>query len=136
MYGKKGYLRTVEAVIAIVIILMFIFVVTPRHIPETRRVPIIVQTAQDHIRVELMNNEDLRNDIISKNYSGLDSLIEETLPTAVFDYDYKVCEKTVCILEDIIEIETSIYTTDVFLIMGDEEGTGSIIVRIWIWQKT
>lgn len=137
MYGKKGYIRTVEAVVAIVIILMFIFAVTPRYIPETRKVPIIVETAQEHIRVELMTNEELRNEIITSGngqVTNLDILIESTLPTQVFGYTYEICASTTCISTELTNIQTSVYTTDVFLVI-DNGDVKPLVVRIWIWQK-
>ena len=74
MAGKTGYLRTLEAMIAIAITLVFITIVFPRVQPaETRGENVKILSA-------LARQEDFRNCVVRNNGSCVNSTIAAAMP--------------------------------------------------------
>ena len=65
---KQGYIRTLEAVIAIVIILLFIFTITPKNITNPSDIPVQVKTAQTYILQSIAEDgSGLRGAVLAAN---------------------------------------------------------------------
>lgn len=56
MVDKKGFVHTIEAVIAIVIVLIFIFTALPRESQE-QRVPDNIKLIQEKVLYEINSND-------------------------------------------------------------------------------
>ena len=65
--NKKAYLKTIEAIIAVVIILIFIFTVIPRERVPEASVPKNIEILQETITNEIENNEEYRQEIINND---------------------------------------------------------------------
>ena len=139
---KKGYIRTLEAVIAIVIILLFIFTITPERVTNPKAVPPQVENAQRYILDEVENNQDLRDEALAVASDGqcggdaavapnIDLLVSNNLPPG-FAYSCAVCSTTSCVFTP-EGVTTSVYVDDV-MITPDNIADGPKIVRIWFWQ--
>ncbi len=74
MVNKKGYIRTLEAVIAIILILIFIFSVLPKKQIEDLKTPREIDLTSDRILNEVQNNEEFRGCVI---------VDEDTAPSGV-----------------------------------------------------
>ncbi len=155
--NKKGYIRTLEAVIAIVIILIFIYSVAPLPEIDEDKVPLIVKNAHNHILMEVLN-QSLRKEILEavickssctlkdKDYTQmvipsnknklnkLKSLITENTPPG-YTHAFEICAKPVCILQSVSADNyagKSVYADDTLLV--DKNG-GVRILRLWFWKK-
>ena len=147
MVNKKGYVKTLEAVIAIVGILIFTFGVMPREIPNPNQVPFIVENAQDYI-IETLQDSPYREFIINITESGGDldktsytfisandsitNLIRSNLPPT-YNYEFKICLTTTCLAGN-PPLGVSVYGDDVMVagINSDSESKARI-VRVWFW---
>ncbi len=138
---KKGYIRTLEAVIAIVIILLFIFAVTPERTVNPKTVPPQVDSAQRYILKEVQDNQELRDEALSVGSDGscgsdigvapkIDELVSSNLPPG-FAYACAICLTTSCVFTP-EGVTTSIYMDDV-MITPNNINDGPKIVRIWFW---
>lgn len=144
MVNKQGYIKTLEAVIAIVIILIFTFAVTPKPTPSYA-LPSSVENAQAYILEEIERDEDVRKAIMAGTptetadpmYGLIDGIVAVNMPTG-FAYTIGVCEESACsfsINPEGIPVDRSIYTAEA-MIATDGETTGTPrIVRIWMWRK-
>src|SRR3989339_1783288 len=65
MVNKKGYIRTIEAVIAIIVLLFATYAMTPRQISNPRATPYVVESAQEYAIDMIENDLTLRNTIIN-----------------------------------------------------------------------
>jgi len=144
MMNKKGYIRTIEAVIAIVVILIFTYSVTPKYIPETGPVPYSVEVAQKTILETLVQNADSRERILSPGLlNGASKFepenveeiagsynLEADVPPG-YNYAIAVCVDTACISDRIRNVEKSVYMDDIMVTSGEV----TRIVRIWMWPK-
>lgn len=91
MVNKKGFLRTLEAVVAIIIILALIVYLAPSKKLETE-IPSNVKEAKEFILKEILTNKTLR-ECINDNIGDCKTLCSERLKffldkSVPFGYDY------------------------------------------------
>lgn len=140
MINKQGYIKTLEAVIAIVIILIFTFAVTPKPTPSYA-LPSSVENAQVYILEEIEMDETVRAAVMDGDienpesmYTAINPIVDENMPTG-FDYTIGVCEESACSSSrDVIPADKSVYTAEAMIGSGGSADTPRI-VRIWMWRK-
>ena len=155
---KRGYIRTIEAIIAILILFGFIIFVIQKSPEVLTKVPESVSNAQRSILDQIANDEALRNCVLSYDLEGnkhctdfnyfpqgpdcrynnngydnttIEVLIENTLPSN-YGYACEICPQTLSCAQDLgIPIEEDIFT-DTTLITN---GVKTRLVRLYIWEK-
>ncbi|RME55002.1 hypothetical protein D6777_02000 [Candidatus Woesearchaeota archaeon] len=147
MVNKKGYIKTLEAVISIVGILLFTIGVTPREIPNPNEIPFVVQNAQDYI-IEQLQLEPYRQKVLDMNFDAggevvvddkfldandtITNLVQNNLPPS-YSYEFKICSTTTCLAKN-PPIGVSVYSDDVMLAGLNSAGEPKVrIVRVWFW---
>lgn len=132
--NKKAYMRTVEAVIAIIILIIFIFTVIQRPPKSEHKIPLNVQEAQNAIIKEATLNNSIRNCIITNplchNSIIMQNLFQENIPV-IYNYTFKICEETTCLANTPFK---TVYVADVFISSTYEDKKPKIL-RFWIWEK-
>jgi len=132
---KKAYIKTLEAVIAIVAILVFVYAIIPDRSIEDPKTPPVVKNAQNFIIKEISSNELIRDCVINNPLCENSDLIKNTISNNIpagFDHAFKICETTNCLADT--PFDRSVYLTDVF-ITSTLENQQPKIVRIWIWRN-
>ena len=140
--NKKGFFRTLEAVIAIVVILTFIYSVAPKkEIKE--EIPYALKTARDYILNEIATNPDLRNLVTEssidddvkniEDIGDLDEFIKNNIPPG-YEYSGAICKTTYCVLEEKLPEKKTIYMADIIVSPSSLEEEPRI-VRLWFWRK-
>ena len=133
--NKKAYIKTVEAFIAIIAILIFIYAIIPDRSIEEPKIPPVVESSQKFITTEIQTDEDIRTCVIENpqcnNSQMMQQVIEDNLPVG-YDSTFKICEDTNCIAQT--PFDRSVYLTDVFIISTLEQNNPKV-VKIWIWRK-
>ncbi len=138
---KKGYIRTLEAVIAIVIILVFVFtVMQPRYRKERESGEI--ELLQDVIINELEENDDYREDIIgcdpgNCDLTDINEFIEDTtLAVGVYRYYLHIqpVDAPLKIPENLPE-NKKIYARGIIMSATLEEGYAPKIVVLYLWEE-
>lgn len=133
MVGKKGYIKTLEAIFAIVLMLIFIYsTIPPKTIPPPK-VPPPVTSAQHFIIGEITHNDTLREYIVTEHPAAEDAindLISEHVPLG-YDYTMALCDVTSCVATT--PLDKSVYVTDTF-IAANNLTQNPRIVRIWFWS--
>lgn len=134
MMNKRGYIKTLEAVISIVGILVFTFGVTPREIPNPNEVPFVVDTALKYVTSAISSDDTIRQQVLNGvGDASLKGMLDNNVPVG-YTYEYKICTETTCLAEN-PPPNVSVYSDDVILAGVD---VGSIakayIIRIWMWQ--
>lgn len=132
--NNKGYIRTVEAFIAIIILLMVIFFLVPERLEQKPDVPNIVEGAQNFILNELSYNETSRECIVNnplcENSIVFTSIVDENIPFG-YNYSIKICDTTNCVVPT--PIDKNVYVSDI-VIGSTIENQNPKIVRLWIWS--
>ncbi|MFH0752739.1 MAG: hypothetical protein V1914_04050 [archaeon] len=145
MVNKKGYIRTLEAVIAIVLLLFATYALTPKPLLDPRETPYVIESAQEYIATKVTEDNTIRQNII--NYGETPesiNLANETLTAVVqnrlpagYDFSLAICDNPSCIT--LPELQTSVYMSDV-IVAGQtslpEVDTRTVIrlVRVWFWR--
>ncbi|MEA3378192.1 MAG: hypothetical protein U9Q69_00990 [Nanoarchaeota archaeon] len=137
MMNKRGYLKTLEAVISIVAILLFTFGVTPSEMHNPHETPFTVENSFDYITETLENDDTYRDKILNSDNDfqaandSITNLVINNLPPG-YGYEFKICDETTCLAEN-PPLDASVYSDDV-IIAGTPEIEPEIkIVRIWFW---
>jgi Na+-transporting NADH:ubiquinone oxidoreductase subunit NqrC len=132
MKNKKGYIRIIEAVFAILIIMGAVLVLISGNLKHSD-ISKEVYDKQKYILEVISNNEQMRNEIVNGQTTLTNQFIEKSIPkiwgfsTCVTDID-KVCnnaqknDKNVYVSETIISSSLTSYTI-------------SKKLRFFVWEK-
>ena len=133
MVNKKGFIRTLEAVIAVVVVLTFIYVVILKAETPTGEVPFNIRDTQKFIFEEIALNDAHRNCIVSSSSgpclcTGINQLIEGNKP-AGYNYACEICNKAQSCANLDIPLDKSVYTDSIFI--GKDKFK---ILRVYFWE--
>ncbi len=133
---KKGFLKTLEATIAIIIMLGFLIAILPKITNNEKAVPADVSLVQEKVLREIEFNNTLRSEILSGstldpiNYPITYNFISDVIPETL-NFTFNVCtincpipslpEKTVYAKNLIISSNLTLYDQSLF--------------RFFLWRK-
>ena len=124
----KGFIKTLEASIAIMLILVTVIVLgatTPSY-PE-KSFMIIGNGCLD----EIYNKGDLRDYAVNNMKTALEDDLDDCLP-ATLNYEAKICSSTDCTASDLPESATIVLVSR--LLSGNSYEVAPRIVNIWMWS--
>lgn len=149
--NKKGFLKTLEAVIAIIIAVAAVYLIIPKGVEPAPDPPLVVKSAQNSIVNSISNDDGLRVEIldlkddqslpgepqkIEEVQNKVQQSIEEYMPPN-YDFRCAVCRKTDhCILPT--PLSKVAYMSDVFIASSlslELENQYPKIIRFWMWPK-
>jgi len=151
MVDKKGFIRTLEAVIAILIILSFILYILPRkHVLAKSTIPEGVESSRNFILKEFLTNTEIREcvggiiiDATSAVSDGEECLKSKCAGVIIplldkhvvpgFNYTCEICDNVApCTDLPPETIEKSVYPGSVFMYFV---GKDTKYVRVYFWRK-
>ena len=137
--SRKGFIRTLEAIIAVILIITAIFFILPQRTEFEAATPVPVQEAQEFINTKILQDEQLIRLIIGEiepdATNQLKALIENALPPG-YGYVLALCKTPSCLPSPTTPLPEGkqVYMSDLFL--GSTPTTqGPHIVRYWMWQQ-
>ena len=132
--NRSGYLRTLEAIIAAVLVLIFIFTLLPRREISSPETPYVVQSSQEFILNQILVNDTLRGCVVSdplcENSDAMRQLILDNLPPG-YTYGFKICDTTNCLIST--SPDKSVFVADV-LLSADLASQNPKVFRLWLWE--
>ncbi len=158
MVGKKGFLRVVEAMIAVMIILGALLVITPNKENVKRdNLTAILRSLLD----ELAKNQELRQKIVNYNLSlceppnqlncrerspnkeillDLDVFFEERIKNPSFNFSVSVCKtdrNSPCTLSSYPSFDTDVYSAERIITstVTQEDPSSVRKVKIFLWRR-
>ena len=137
MVNKKGYLRILEAIIAVVLLFGVVLLVLSRQQEVSTGVPSNVLESQRIILERISYDKDLRNCIINAADGKCDVLCatsaaiisEDLLPG--YNYACEICSKSLSCTDLPLPTDKSVFTNTIFF-AGD--GTNEKVVRLYFWR--
>jgi hypothetical protein len=139
MVNKKGFIRTLEAVIAVVMILGLLFFLIPEQKTPTGEVPAQIKQAQSYILEEISLNSGYRNCITSAvpgqcQGGCLDTLNIFITKQAPLGYATacEVCQSSLSCADLQLPIDKSIYTDSIFIA---KQATTSRVLRVYFYEQ-
>ena len=143
--NKKGFIRTMEAVISIILLFSFIFFMSYYRLPEANDVPFVVKNTHEFLFEEISYNNTLRDCVIEKaddgncaeyNAFGSDAcmglvskFIESNTPVG-YQHACEICSSAVSCIQETLPIDRNVYANSLFL-----AATNSKIMRIYFWEE-
>ncbi|MEK6839603.1 MAG: hypothetical protein AABX72_01565 [Nanoarchaeota archaeon] len=133
----KGFIRTLEAVIAVMIVLMLLFFILPEEETPTGEVPAPVQNAQRFVLDEIALTKSHRQCVISANQGicgsecpQINNLIQQNVP---FGYTSacEICNSALSCATLNLPTEKSVYTDSIFI----SKKPVTKIVRVYYYEK-
>ena len=162
MVNKRGYIRILESLIAVIMILSFFLYISQRNVNYNTGVPSVVSESQKFILDEIAINDNYVDSVLNYNYGAskqgacksngytsqvsgssfqcggddgeFATLIDANVPQG-YESACEICEQSLSCLggnDDIPRSDESVYTSTTFLV-GD--GTNEKVVRLYFWRK-
>ena len=125
---KRGYLKTLEAVIAIVLVLIFIFSFGISNLGVGDNTPKNVKNAQKFIFKTILSNDTLRDGVLNEDNGLLTSVISRNLPLG-YNYKIQFCKSAACPVPS-LPSET-IYVDTVYV--GEENNFR--VLKLFVWEE-
>lgn len=137
--NNKGFIRTLEAVIAVIIILGIILAVAPEKNKQESATPANVREAQSFILNQIATNNQYRDCIIKTTVEGecsivcigianVDTLVRDNVPKQ-YDYRCEICNSaSTC--SGPLPLDKSLYTDSRFIATNPAR-----IVRLIFWEQ-
>ncbi len=124
-HGKKGILRTLEVVFAIMISFIFLLYVMPQQTFKQEEKPSIIPY--------LLNDYEFRNAVSSNNITKMNERISQRMNILYPDYNF-----TVSISSDpnyILNLNHKTVYSESLFIIGNITSERNHVVRIYYWRK-
>lgn len=142
MVNKRGYLRILEAVLAIVLLLGVILFITSKPVDLDIETPPIVIESQEQILDMIAFDVTLRTCILEANSGacssvlcwdpGLKQKIEDNIPLG-YGYGCEICDQSLSCADITSSNDKSIFTSTLFFA---SDGTNNEkVVRIYFWKS-
>jgi hypothetical protein len=149
MKNKKGFIHTLEAVIAIILLLSIIYIVIPKDQPESAT-PNKIEQAHKAIFSEITINQEFRDCLLIDvfNYGSINeitqyNIIKESTTSCLTDlntyiqeltprgyvYMAEVCDTSVSCTSNLLPTEATIYAESIML-----ASKSSKVFRVYFWE--
>ncbi len=139
--NTKGFVRTLEAVIAIVILLGAVLILIPEEQPVTGEVPAEIQDVQSYVLQEIALNKNYRDCVTTSNagYEGkcqggcLTPINDFIISKIPFGYTgvCELCNSAISCTNMDLPIDKSIYTDSIFLVKPPV----TKVLRVYFYEK-
>ena len=136
--GKKGYMKTLEAVFAVILLLIVIISVIASDRVKSNSTPGEINLLHVGILEGIQKDEELREMIYSfnENEDAIRLFVESRLDESRLRYDIQVCDDlSFCqVLESTIGQSKNIYSDSI--IIYDSSEKINYLVRLYLWYNT
>jgi len=133
--NNKGFIHTLEAIIAILLLLSILFVSISLIKPEYDAIPIEIELLQKNILDEIQNNEEYRIYLLNNN----ELLIEEFLNSRIgedISFSFDICDSpslSGCSSSNELLQNKNIYSESIIIREERDGGDEYIIFRLYLW---
>jgi hypothetical protein len=134
--NKKGFIHTLEAIIAILLLLGVLIISIGFNKTEIGEVPLEIKLIQKTVLNEIQNNEILRVSLFNDPYADIDNYLEEIINNKI-NYTFDVCGdiEIICPLSSDLPSEKNIYSDSIIIRINkeDEENEEYRIFKLYLW---
>jgi len=142
MVNKKGFIKTLEAIIAIVVLIIFVFSIAAISIKTSQEPPGNVVDAQNFILRNVLNNDTLINAVLSKDPAVVFDLVSDVKP-AGYGHGIQFCDLDgTCdpLLEDLDLPEKTVYVSSVYVVdtaaVGNQVAANDpVVLKVFMWEE-
>ena len=136
MRGRRGWIRIMEAVTAILIMASVLIVLYTNNAPEVDY-SAYVYNLQIGILLDIADNALLRNDTLNANETSLSNFVNESLPQN-FNFSVRICDisSTNCLLDSSVNTGAAEVYVEDRIISSNLVKYDPKIVRLFVWEKS
>ena len=137
MVGKKGYMKTLEAIISVLIVLMVVAISLTFDNPDTNEVPSEIEAIQDSIFDKLQNEN---RDYLFTQQENIPTLLVDEIDELRFEYAYMIiCDDVDCNSDVLYPVEIVLPQENIYVdsFIAQEYGAEFEfkLFRLYIWYK-
>lgn len=134
--NKRGYMKTVEAVVALILVLAVIVTIINRNQEEIgATTPREIKIAQDTINNMVQNDEDLRRAVLLNQSGVLQTELDEYFQNyETLTYNFTICDTAYCPSLEGLPKDKSIYVSNLIISSVHNE-TGHGVFKLYLWRK-
>ena len=130
---KKAYIITIEAIIAIVVLYIFMTYALSRNVERPKvSVPKDIALSQDTIFSQIQTNDYYRTCALQENYPCLDNMIGLSVKQGWL-YNFTICHTTLC-QAFILNENKDVYVKSLIL-STNTTYYNTTLVTLYIWRK-
>ena len=129
--NKKGYIRTLEAIVAILMLYIFITFLLSQNKPEEAAAPLDIVLSQESVLKEIQSSSYYRNCVLEKDVDCVDQLASSTLGKK-YDYALAICTRTECQIPATPVKEVYV---DSIVISSNITKFETTSVNLYVWRK-
>ena len=136
--NNKGFLKTLEAVVAIMLLFTFIYIILPKTVEHPGTTPENVKSIESFVVKEMLYNNSFRDCVFTANNDycpnqgscDIQGFIANRLPYG-YQYTCEICDRVqTCIPAETIPFDRNIYVDSVYFIEDKPK-----VMRIYFWEK-
>jgi len=142
--NKRGFIRTLEAVIAIIIVFVFIYAVSQSNIERDSAKVDSIRSLQEEVLRGISENEEYRKEVLELSSELLNedlkgknlefvNHVRDNLGGFSDRYALVVCEPNNCGIPSSLSDKERVYTSAVIISSSLESSYDPKIVRLWVW---
>ena len=130
--NKKAYIKTLEAVAAILIIYIFTTSILARNIVKEASVPKDIELTQESVLNEIQSSDYYRNCALSNNKNCINSLLQSSIKNNSYGYNFSICTVSICIVPSTPEKDVYANSLIVTANLTDYNTTS---INLYIWRN-
>ncbi len=136
--NNKGFIKTLEAVVAIMLLFTFIYIILPKTIENSGTTPDNVKSVENFVIKEMLYNSSFRDCVFTANNDfcptqgscDIQGFLANKVPYG-YDYACEICNQVqTCIPAEAIPFDRNIYVDSVYFIKETPK-----VLRIYLWEK-
>ncbi|MBI2670870.1 hypothetical protein HYX18_02745 [Candidatus Woesearchaeota archaeon] len=128
---KKAYIKTLEAIVAILLIYLFIAYLLKDNKPKQATAPIDIKLTQESILKEIQSSNYYRNCVLINNSTCVNDLINSTIANK-YNYAFSLCTKSQCYIP--ITPAKDVYLSSV-IISANITDYSTTSINLYVWRK-
>ena len=130
MVNKRGFIKTLEAIIAIILIILFLSIFIKREGVITKDDE--KSTVANSLVNEIQSNDLLRNCVLNQDYKCIGSYLNKSIKNRYY-YNFSICTlPNNCALSNLPK--TDVYAKS-FVITSNLTKINPSIIRIYLWNR-
>ena len=134
MVNKKGYMKTLEAVFSVILLLVIIVSIVSMDKSEFEEVPQEIELLQKIILENIQNDEILREHVYKNEIDSLKDFIKNKVDIIRIGYDVQVCYEITCpVLSGNID---DVYVDSLILHKEGDDSSDNYLFRLYLWYNT
>ena len=134
MVNKKGYMKTVEAIIAVILFFSVVLILVGVYSPEEEATPEDIKTIQNAVLNTIESSPEIRNNIILNQSNALSAELDTIIPNNL-NYLFTICDSSfdTCPPPP-IDPEKTVYVSSL-VISSTYQQYNNTLFRLFLYRK-